>query len=258
MSDTTVDQETEPLSVHINADARQVWVMLREPSLIAQWHGWEVEGLEEEIDLIYFSDAAESADHKSLTLGGRYTFTLEPVGDGTKVTVARSDAAPGPDDPPEEDVREGWQTFLQQLRFALERHPNDRRQTTYFQDNSAPHGGAAHNLGLDKLPAPGEDYETTLSTGESLAGKVWFRSAHQVGLTVHSYAEHGDGLLIVADLPVTQTRPDGGTQVFITSYGLGAKTLAELRGRWDAWRTKHFPSSEPLVSGNAAGPVAEG
>ncbi|MCG2622824.1 SRPBCC domain-containing protein [Arthrobacter sp. I2-34] len=258
MSDSTVDTETEPLSVHINADARQVWVMLREPSRLAQWHGWETEGLDEEIELIYFSDAVESADHRSLTLGGRYTFTLEPVGDGTKVTVARSGAAPGPNEPPEEDVREGWQSFLQQLRFALERHPNDKRQTTYFQDNSAPHGGAAHNLGLDKLPAPGEDYEATLGTGESLAGKVWFRSAHQVGLTVRSYAGHGDGLLIVADLPATPTRPDGGTQVLITSYGLGAKALSELRSKWDGWRTRHFPSSEPLVIGNEAGPIAGG
>jgi uncharacterized protein YndB with AHSA1/START domain len=258
MSDTTGDTGTEPLGVHINADARQVWVMLREPSLIAQWHGWETDGLEEEIELIYFSDAAESADHKALTLGGRYTFALEPAGDGTRLTVAASGAAPGPGDPPEEDVREGWQTFLQQLRFALERHPNDRRQTTYFADNSAPHGGAIHNLGLDKLPPPGEEYEAVLSTGEALAGRVWFRSPHQVGLTVHSYAGHGDGLLIVADLPATRERPDGGTQVFVTTYGLGARALAELRGRWDAWRTRHFPSSEPLVSGNEAGPVAEG
>ena len=30
---------------------------------------------------------------------------------------------------------------------------------------------------------------------------MWFRSNHQVGLTVHGYAEHGDGLLIVADQP---------------------------------------------------------
>ncbi|MFD1213095.1 SRPBCC domain-containing protein [Arthrobacter sp. GCM10027362] len=246
MSDTTV--ETEPLSVHINADARQVWVMLREPSRIAQWHGWETEGLEDEINRIYFTNATEGQDHKSLTLGG-YTFALEPVGDGTQLTLA------GPPDQPDEDVLEGWQAFLQQLRFTLERHPNARRQTTYFADNSVPSGGAIHNLGLDKLPAPGEDYEVTLGTGETIAGKVWFRSAHQLGLTVHSYAEHGDGLLIVADLPKAQGRPDGGTQVLITTYGLGARALAALRSSWDAWRTRHFPSSKPLVIGNEAGPV---
>jgi uncharacterized protein YndB with AHSA1/START domain len=254
MSDSTVDTETEPLSVHINADARQVWVMLREPSMIAQWHGWELEGLEDEINQIYFTGAVEGEDHKSLALDG-YTFTLEPVGDGTRLTVARTGAGP---DVPEEDVREGWQTFLQQLRFALERHPSGKRQTTYFADNSAPSGGAMHNLGLDKLPAPGEDYETTLSTGETISGKVWFRSAHQAGLTVRSYADHGDGLLIIAELPKTQARPDGGTQLLITTYGLGAKALAELRSRWDGWRTKHFPSSEPLTIGNSAGPVTEG
>ncbi|NKX56439.1 SRPBCC family protein [Arthrobacter mobilis] len=254
MSDTTVG--TEPLSVHINADARQVWVMLREPSLIAQWHGWEAGGLEDEINQIYFTDAVESDDHKSLTLGGRYTFTLEPVEDGTVLTLERSGAVTEEEADWDRDVAEGWQSFLQQLRFALERHPNARRQTTYFADDSAPPGGALQNLGLDRLPAPGEEYETELGTGETIAGKVWFKSAHQVGLTVHSYAEHGDGLLIVAELPRTQARPDGGTQVLITTYDLGAKALAELRARWDSWRTEHFPSSQPLAVGNAAGPVA--
>lgn len=252
MSDSTVDTKTEPLSVHVNADARQVWVMLREPSLVAQWHGWEAEGLEDEIRQIYFTNATEAADHKSLDLGGRYTFTLEPVGDGTVLTVA-----PGSEggQEPDEDVLEGWQTFVQQLRFALERHPNAKRQTTYFADDSAPSGGVLRNLGLDSLPAPGEDYEATLSTGETVAGKVWFRSAHQVGLTVHSYADHGDGLLIVADLPRTRARPDGGTRLLVTTYGLGARALAELRSHWDGWRRRHFPSSAPLVAGNAAGPV---
>ncbi|MGP9501573.1 hypothetical protein ACT3TS_05090 [Specibacter sp. AOP5-B1-6] len=41
------------LSVLVNADAEQLWHMLREPARIAQWHGWEIEGLEEEVRQIY-------------------------------------------------------------------------------------------------------------------------------------------------------------------------------------------------------------
>ena len=78
-----------PLSVHINADAQQVWVMLREPSRIAQWHGWELDSLEDEINEIYFTDATEGEDHRRLVTNGGDTFTLEPVGDGTQVTLER-------------------------------------------------------------------------------------------------------------------------------------------------------------------------
>ncbi|EMY33176.1 hypothetical protein D477_016290 [Arthrobacter crystallopoietes BAB-32] len=240
-----------PLSVHINADARQVWVMLREPSLIAQWHGWELDSLEDEINLIYFTDATESEDHLKLVANGGNTFTLEPVGDGTRVTLER-----GPVDPESEmadwdqDITEGFTSFLQQLRFALERHPNTPRQTTYFSHDAVPEGGALASLGLDNLPAPGEEYEAELSTGETISGKVWFRTDNQLGLTVRSYAEHGDGLLIVADMPRHERlRPDGGTQVLITTYGLGARRLGEIRSAWDSWRTQHFPSSEELTVG---------
>ena len=55
---------TNNLSVVINADAPQVWTMLREPSKVAQWHGWQAEDLDSEIKEIYFSgDVQESPDH---------------------------------------------------------------------------------------------------------------------------------------------------------------------------------------------------
>jgi uncharacterized protein YndB with AHSA1/START domain len=44
---------TNNLSVVINADAPQVWTMLREPSKVAQWHGWEADDLDAEIKEIY-------------------------------------------------------------------------------------------------------------------------------------------------------------------------------------------------------------
>ena len=46
---------TNNLSVVINSDAQQVWTMLREPSKVAQWHGWEADDQAAEINEIYFS-----------------------------------------------------------------------------------------------------------------------------------------------------------------------------------------------------------
>ena len=250
MTDSAVKTESGPrkLSVHINADAQQVWVMLREPKRLAQWHGWELDGLDEEIKEIYFAGAVENPDHKKLTLGNGDTFIIEPVEDGVQLALERGLLDPASEMAHwDKDLTEGWTTFLQQLRFMLERHPNTPRQSTYFSADSVPEGGLLQSLGLTDLPEPGDPYEATLSTGESISGKVWFRTEAQLGLTVQSYAEHGDGLLILATMPqLMDERPDGGTQVLITTYGLGAKSLAEIRETWDGWRTQHFPSSEPM------------
>ena len=75
---------------------------------------------------------------------------------------------------------------------------------------------------------------------------MWFRSNHQVGLTVHSYAEHGDGLVIVADQPaIPDVRPDGGSLVIVSTYDLGAHRLEDIRNYWDKWRAENYPTSDP-------------
>lgn len=68
-----------------------------------------------------------------------------------------------------------------------------------------------------------------------------------MGLTVHSYAEHGDGLLIVADQPaIPDVRPDGGSLGIISTYDLGAHRLEAIRNHWDTWRAENYPTSDPL------------
>jgi uncharacterized protein YndB with AHSA1/START domain len=239
---------TNNLSVVINADAPQVWTMLREPARVAQWHGWQAEDLDAEIKQIYFSgDEEESPDHTSFTVHGGDFFELHPEPNGTRVSITRgaldhnSEWAAW-----DEDITQGWLTFLQQLRFALERHPHGKRHTLFLQVPGGP-GSAIEKLGLSDVPAPGGDYRLTLPTGEEISGKVWYRSNHQVGLTVHSYAEHGDGLLIVADQPkIEDVRPDGGSLVIISTYGLGAARLDAIRTSWDSWRAENYPTSEPV------------
>lgn len=236
---------TNNLSVVINADAPQVWTMLREPSKIAQWHGWQGEDLDAEIKEVYFSDdVVESPDHTSLTVHGEDIFELKPVPQGTLVSVTRAAVDHNSEWAAwDEDITQGWLTFLQQLRFALERHPHGKRHTLFLQLTGP--GSAIEQLGLADLPARGGDYRLTLATGEDIAGKVWYRTNHQVGLTVHSYADHGDGLLVVADqMPIEDARPDGGSMVVASTYGLGAAKLDSVRSAWDSWRAENYPTSQ--------------
>lgn len=239
---------TNNLSVVINADEQQVWTMLREPSLVAEWHGWEAEGLHDEINQIYFKDTVvEDPNHTSLTVDGGDTFELKAVPTGTEVCVTRgaldhnSEWAMW-----DEDITQGWLTFLHQMRFALEHHPHDHRRTVYFQVPGA-ESSIISKLGLGDVAKPGEDYSLTLETGEEISGRVWYKTNHQVGLTVHSYADHHDGLLVVADQPpIEEVRPDGGCMVIISTYGLGAHDFDAIRTRWDNWRAEHYPNSEPV------------
>jgi hypothetical protein len=87
-----------------------------------------------------------------------------------------------------------------------------------------------------------------LDTGEEISGKVWYRTSHQVGLTVHGYAEHGEGLLVVADHPaIKDVRAEGeGSLVIASTYDLGAGKVDAIRSAWDTWRSRNYPDSEPV------------
>ncbi len=231
------------LSVHINADAEQVWRMLREPAGIAQWHGWESDSLSDEIAEIYYAKVSEGTDHLSLRLDMGDVFTLTPKADGTVLTMTRGRAT-GEWAPYDSDITAGWAIFIQQLRFALERHPHGTRHTIFADGMTASSRSLWETVGIDTgwLPEAGGDYELTLSTGAALQGKVWYRSETQLGLTVHSYAEHGDGLLVLAEqAPLAGIRPAKGAQVIASTYDLGAAALEEISEQWDAFMEQHYP-----------------
>lgn len=231
------------LSVHINADAEQVWSMLREPAKLAQWHGWEMDGLADEIQEIYYRSVRESPDHLSLNLDMGDVFTLETVPDGTVLTMTRGKAT-GEWEKYDDDITEGWSMFIQQLRFALERHPHGTRRTVYADGNAPSSASLCENLGIDTgwLPEPGADYSLQLSTGQDLSGKVWYRGASQLGLTVHGYAEKGDGLLILTEqAPLEGIREHKGAQVIASTYDLGAGAYQEISEHWDAFMERYYP-----------------
>lgn len=233
---------TSQLSVLVNADAEQLWLMLREPAKIAQWHGWEAESLAAEIELIYYSNAVESPDHLRLELGSGDVFTLEPRADGTLLTLSRGQAE-GDLAQHDPDITEGWAAFIQQLKFALERHPRTPRHTIFVDGTSSSRTKLWDALGIDVgwLPDPGEPYELALTTGATLSGKVWYSSDTQLGLTVVNYAEHGDGLLILTQQePLAGVREHPGAQIIASTYGLGAAACETIGAQWDAFMEEHF------------------
>jgi hypothetical protein len=134
---------SEPVicEVVIAASADAVWRALREPSEIRRWFGWDYDGLDDEIQFIFLGEATADADERVLDMGVGGAIALEDRGDATAVRVTRA-TGEGYD-----DVNEGWITFVQQLRFYLERHPGRERRTVH-------------------IPTGGDE---------------WFRSEHQTG-----------------------------------------------------------------------------
>jgi hypothetical protein len=152
--------------------------------------------------------------------------------------------APAPDtdwDDVFEDVTQGWMAFTQQLRFALERHPNQPRRTLYLSGTPRSAGArtATAVLGLAALGAPGTRYSVAVP-GESLAGEVWHRGRHQLGVSVDGW---GDGLLVLLERPPSERRPRGGSQAIVTTYGLSDDQFADLERRWTELWAQHFEAT---------------
>ena len=144
------------VEVVIAAPIETVWRALRDRAEIRRWFGWEYEDFEAEIRFIF--EEASTADDEAHVLDGGPggTIALEARGDQTVVRVTRA-APAGSWDGIYDEVNEGWLTFIQQLRFYLERHPGQDRRTLH-------------------VPASGEE---------------WFRTENQVG-TVRE-----DGALVI-------------------------------------------------------------
>jgi uncharacterized protein YndB with AHSA1/START domain len=113
------------VEVAIAAPVETVWRALRDPAEIRRWFGWDYEGLDEEIRFIFLQEAKADDEAHVLDGGAGGTIALEAQGDRTIVRVTRATSAEY------DEVNEGWLTFVQQLRFYLERHPGQDRRTEH-------------------------------------------------------------------------------------------------------------------------------
>jgi hypothetical protein len=198
----------------IAAPYATVWRALRDPEELRRWHGWDYDGLEAEIDVIYRQGVTADAAAGTIEIADGSHFELEDRGAETVVRVTMPAPATGSWDEYYDDIREGWTSFVGQLRFALEQHPGEERRTLHL--------GGPGALGI-AAGAPGEPYAGTTAWGEALSGRVLLRTAHQLGLTVDGY---GPGLAIV------HAKPDGGGMAIVTAYGFDDGAFAELERRW--------------------------
>ena len=239
-----------PIKILLPASIETVWKAFREPEIIRQWHGWEYDGIDEEIKAIYQDGTTVHQEDRALKIGGHW-FAFESTGpDQTSVEVSRvaltGSAIHSLDwDKFYDEVDAGWLSFLQQLRFYLARHRGEIRRTVFLSGDaiSANPQPITELLGFGPLPSAGggQRYRAT-GVGSPLEGEVWFHTANQIGVTVDSW---GDGLLLLA-YPPTLDRKFGALSATLTTYGMDGAAFAKLALEWTTWWDDHYTTpAEP-------------
>jgi hypothetical protein len=225
------------VEILVAAPIDTVWKAIKDPAEVRRWFGWDYPDLAADVEGMWAGNRADDTKYELHTDPMPDRFKLEDLGTHTIVRIIRSAPA---DDPGwqgiYDDLAEGWLTFVQQLKFLLERHPAADRRTVYLNGRAAsaatPQPVAA--LGLDALGVVpiGERYAIETAAGEKLAGTVWYRATYQLGLTVDGY---GDGLLILGARPRTEKSHHGGGSVIVTTYGLDDGAFQRVQDRWKKW-----------------------
>ena len=244
MTDTpdTPMEDRVLVEVTVPAPADRVWDALRDPQKIAQWFGWEADGLKDEIDFIFITHAEADAARRTVTfVGVNDRYEVEANGDASIVRVVRS-APAGSWSDIFDGMTEGWIAFTHQLAFAFARHDLQPRRTIFFSGTPKQDALGRSLLGLDAAPAAGEPYRLPLGPDVDAAGSVWFTARHQLGVTVDAW---GDGLLVVLDEPPTEKKPRGATMLTLTTYRLADDAVSDLQAGWQAWWDAHFETAAP-------------
>ena len=240
----TIDRILVEVTIAAPADA--VWDAIRDPEKILNWFGWGAETLKEEIDYIFVQHTLPDPDGRILRFEGvSDRFEVEARGNGSILRVVRTMPAGESWDGIYEDMVEGWISFVQQLRLAIEQHALRARRTIYLTGHARPGGsGPIAALGLADFRAipDGKALVANLPTGETVTGTAWHHTAWQIGLTVPQW---GDGLLIVTDKSVTEAAPHGRGMVILTSYDLSDDDFDALEARWKAWWDAHYDAPPP-------------
>jgi hypothetical protein len=237
----TEEVRTLLVEIAIAAPFETVWRALRDPAEIRRWHGWEFDGLDEEIDFIYVKGARASEEAGTIDLPEVGTrFALDRENGGTRLSVIKAE----PPGDGFDEVDEGWITFFGQLRFVLERHPGAGRRTLHFHGGAGPRGGplTPSRMGLDaaEAVAPGERWAGTTPWGERLEGELLHRTPYQVGLSVQPW---NDAMLVLQAKPAEAQPPHGGGRAIVSAYGLEEPRLDEIRRRFGGWFADVYSSA---------------
>ncbi|MCO1660627.1 SRPBCC family protein [Pseudonocardia humida] len=227
---------TDDFEMHLvlPAPPETVWAHLREPELLGRWFGWHHDGFDAELREVFVDAVVVERPGRELVIAGGHRFTVDGHPAGSTLHVSRVSPADGSAwDPSWRPIEEGWVTFLQQLRLVLDLDPAAAAGTRHtVMRSGSPRAGLVTDAG------PGSAWSARLFGPEELAGTVWFRTPHQLGLRVHGW---GDGLLtIMTDVP------GGEGRVVLTTYGrsddAAAATERDLL-RWWAGVTDTVPAS---------------
>jgi hypothetical protein len=151
----------KPFRVEVTVDAPrdEVWRTLTEPERIRHWFGWDYDGLEDEIELIFVKDATLVPPER-IELGAEGWIELIEDGPRTVVRAVKPGETTGWEDV-YGDVEEGWITFFNQLRHRIARHPTSARRMVVLRGEAG-------------LPAlPGEPwYEGRYQRGADVDGEL--------------------------------------------------------------------------------------
>jgi hypothetical protein len=190
------------VEVSVNAGRDEVWDAVTQPPVIAQWFGWDYDGLAAEIQQIFVDEATLSSPERMGWADGSY---LEVTGDDDSATVrAVREGAPPADPDAHDPIEEGWRAFLIQLRYLFDNRPAGRRRTLYLTG------------------------ETTGRQVLELVAGDWTPFGSRI-----SWALDPDGHLVVASGDVPLDRPDAAAmQVIVSTFGLSDDAFATYRDDW--------------------------
>lgn len=224
------------ITVYTTVDA--AWQALRDTETLRRWHGWDTDEIAEEIQSIYFTDVTVDDQRRVLVANGGDRFEVHPQPDGVRVTLTRAPLSGDPEwDAYYDDITEGWISFLQQLRFILSHHTSGARRTLFFSNQHVHSSTVVDRLGLTGVAATpaGSPYTATVVGGRT-TGTVWFRSTHQLGLTIDAW---GPGLLVLAGNAPSQTSPAGSATAILNTYNLDDTAFGQVSEQWSAWWARH-------------------
>lgn len=230
----------------VDAPTDTVWAALRDPDQLRRWFGWDEAGLQAEIGQIFHDAVTADDDARTLTWADGDRIEVHPDdqqgehdGGRTRVRLVRRGHPEAAWDGVHDPVDEGWITFVQQLRFLLERHRGADRRTVRAADlDLGPDDDALlDRLGLRSLgdEPVGSRYTVTRPDGSTFGGEVVFQTDLQIGLSVD---EDDDALLVVARTPPASAPPHGTVTFLLSLYGdLAAdeQRRADAEQRWRSW-----------------------